>query len=261
MMHYDYQSRMEVQATPWSLLTLQYGWPHYQLAGVEVPTPYLTFLETTLEEMLGYFIISWGGWNSRLTTQPLLVWVWVRPVYLKYLAGAEWLFPKFSVLLGLPFSWSFGEREKAFLGSLFHLWLGVSRLLSSPSKLGHMREKENLRNSLSTVPWVPRSLAFQTSSFHLLSSYVCFIYHVQCFSCTWLMEQGKVHLLHFLKNRNLSGGFCYLLLKTFEFIAVGNKHPMYVAMVNFMYQLGSDSPLINILSHLLYRFPFLKYFS
>lgn len=162
-MHHDHQSRMEVHAPSWSPLTLQCRRPHYQLAGGKVPTLYLT-LETTLEEMLRCLIISWGGQNSRLTTWPLLVWVWVKPVFLWYLAGTERLFSKFSVLLGLPLSWSFGEREKAFLGSLFHLWLGVSRLLNSPSKLGHMRQKENSRNSPSSCcslgPEVPSFFDF-----------------------------------------------------------------------------------------------------
>lgn len=49
-----------------------------QLIGMKVPTPYLVFCDITLMELreLGYAVSAWWGWQSRLPTWPLLVWMW-----------------------------------------------------------------------------------------------------------------------------------------------------------------------------------------
>ena len=68
---------------------------------------YLSFFDTTLVRMLEHFITAWQEWESRLITQPLLVWMAVNPPFLLYV-WLEWMDHCLEVffLARLTFCWS-----------------------------------------------------------------------------------------------------------------------------------------------------------
>lgn len=60
----------------------------------------------------------------------------------------EWLLSESFVLLGYPFPGPLATENGLLLGAFFSVLVGVLRLLaSSVLSLGHMRQKENSRNS------------------------------------------------------------------------------------------------------------------
>lgn len=130
----------------------------YPLLRMKVSTPCLAFFEGFQScGCVCALVTALCRWKSRLSTEPLLVWVWVGPQFFVVFPRVEQLLSEsFSVLLGCPFSGAWG----IFVFACVRWHFQVDFL--SPN-LGYMREKENSQNSSlyhSFGPEVPSWLTF-----------------------------------------------------------------------------------------------------
>lgn len=131
---------------------------------------------------LGFFIIAWLVWKSRLSSWPLLAWVETGiHNFFCGITGIDWLFSKIFVILGCPFPGSLTRAGFSFGVCVCLCSLVLSSCWFLKLQVRDMWSKRKLRIQHRVVPWVLRSLN-SLSSLHLSeSSSVCFIYNVQGF--------------------------------------------------------------------------------